>query len=129
MRENKRNQWFPHSLDLSGNSHIKSGDIAQQLHFSLLHHDPAHQPNPVPSFAAVVTCRTAGATGVVAMHFTSANFPATPQGNGTPHARACSRRARATAGGVGKATAVGPGPVARLAVCESGPSGCLAGAP
>src|SRR5207245_1723 len=41
--------------------------------------------NPVPSFAAVVTCRTNvnGAVGVVRV--TSANFPATPQGNAQIH--------------------------------------------
>lgn len=41
--------------------------------------------NPVPSFAAVVTCRTNvnGKVGVVRV--TSANFPATPQGNARIH--------------------------------------------
>jgi hypothetical protein len=37
--------------------------------------------NPVPDFAGVVTCRTASNGAVVTTRTTTANFPATPQGN------------------------------------------------
>jgi hypothetical protein len=37
--------------------------------------------NPVPDFAGVVTCQTASNGAVVTTNTTTANFPATPQGN------------------------------------------------
>jgi hypothetical protein len=43
--------------------------------------------NPVPQFAAVVTCRTNGSGAVVTTQTTSANFAATPQGDADIHAR------------------------------------------
>ncbi|HSR23031.1 MAG TPA: hypothetical protein VLW53_05745, partial [Candidatus Eisenbacteria bacterium] len=41
--------------------------------------------NPVPDFAAVVSCLTASNGAVVTANVTSANFPASPQGNAVIH--------------------------------------------
>jgi hypothetical protein len=68
-----------------------NGELRVDVHGLVLAHDPSvpanlRGTNPVPFFAGVVTCRTnvAGKVGVV--RATTANFPATPQGDARIHA-------------------------------------------
>jgi len=63
-----------------------NGELRVDVDGLVLANDPSvpanlRGTNPVPDFAAVVTCRTASAGMVVTMQTTTANFPATPEGD------------------------------------------------
>jgi hypothetical protein len=69
-----------------------NGQVDVDVDGLVLANDPAvpanlRGTNPVPSFAAVVTCRTNVNGKVGVTRATSANFPATPRGDATIHAR------------------------------------------
>jgi hypothetical protein len=69
-----------------------SGRLNVDVDHLVLANDPSvpanlRGTNPVPSFAAVVTCRTNVNGKVVVVRVTSANFAATPQGNAEIHTR------------------------------------------
>jgi hypothetical protein len=63
-----------------------NGELSIDVDGLVLANDPSvpanlRGTNPVPDFAGVVTCRTASNGAVVTTRTTTANFPATPQGN------------------------------------------------
>jgi hypothetical protein len=63
-----------------------NGELRVDVDGLVLANDPSvpanlRGTNPVPDFAAVVTCRTASAGAVVTTRTTTANFPATPEGD------------------------------------------------
>jgi len=68
-----------------------NGDLHVDVRGLVLANDPSvpanlRGTNPVPDFAAVVTCRMGSNGAVVTTRVTSANFPASPQGNARIHA-------------------------------------------
>jgi hypothetical protein len=63
-----------------------NGELSIDVDGLVLANDPAvpanlRGTNPGPDFAGVVTCRTGSNGSVVTVRATSANFPATPQGD------------------------------------------------
>jgi hypothetical protein len=68
-----------------------NGELTVDVDGLVLANDPAvpanlRGTNPLPDFAAVVTCRTSSGGTVVTTRTTTPNFPATPQGDAHIHA-------------------------------------------